>query len=108
MLLDIVINVILYVVIFIVSLGIIILIAHLLIKKKNKFRVEIIDGKYSPMSGKRFFRIDQRTGFIIREINIGSCMKFDTPGEARVIYEAFINQRKKKKSIRPKDHPVDE
>jgi len=55
MLLDIVINFILYVVIFIVSLGIIILIAHLLIKKKNKFRVEIIDGKYSPMSGKRFF-----------------------------------------------------
>jgi len=104
MLLDIVIDVIKYGIISLVLLGLLTWIIILSVRKGRSFRVNVVDGKYAPMMGKKYLRINPKSGMIECCENPAESIKYDTYSEARVIYEAFLNQRKKKQPIVQKDN----
>ncbi|GEM_PF-1813988 len=108
MLLDIVIDVIKYGIISLVLLGVLAWIIILAVRKAKSFRVDEIDGKYSPMMGKKYLCIHKDTGMIGCKEDQAECMKFDTIGEARIIYEAFKNQRKNRRQIPAENEPAND
>ncbi len=103
MLLDIVIDIVKYGMISLILLGLLIWLIVFRVRKARSFRVNFIDGKYAPMMGKKYLYINPTTGMIECCDNCAESMRFDTFGEAQVVYEAFHHQRKKKQSKLPRE-----
>ena len=99
MLLDIVIDVIKYGIISLVLLSLLAWIIILTVRKGRSFKVNVIDGKYFPMMGKKYLSMNSKSGMIECCKNPAESIKYDTYSEARVISEAFLNQRKKRRSV---------